>query len=243
MGLSVLRPSLSLIPSPLRSRPRSFPLYRRRSVPAVRICCSGAEEALFGFIAGKKRATEVAHSVWRNVLRKGDCAIDATCGNGHDTLALLRMVADESGSGFIYGFDIQSSAIESTRCLLEDSLDPDQRRLVKLSLLCHSKMEEVLPEGTMVRLVAFNLGYLPGGGKDIITLPGTTLPALHAASRVLAPGGLISVLVYVGHPGGREELETVQSFASSLPAESWSCCKLERLNRPSAPLLLLLLKK
>ncbi|CAA6657915.1 unnamed protein product [Spirodela intermedia] len=175
----------------------------------------------------------VDRQVWRNVLRKGDCAIDATCGNGHDTLALLRMVADESGSGFIYGFDIQSSAIESTRCLLEDS-STQTRRLVKLSLLCHSKMEEVLQKAPW--LVAFNLGYLPGGGKDIITLPGTTLPALHAASRVLAPGGLISVLVYVGHPD--RTILRVQ-----LAAESWSCCKLERLNRPSAPLLLLLLKK
>lgn len=77
--------------------------------------------------------------VWKNVLRKGDCAIDATCGNGHDTLALLRMVADDSGSGFIYGFDIQSSALENTRSLLEASVDPDQ----VLSLSLFNKFMEV----------------------------------------------------------------------------------------------------
>lgn len=51
--------------------------------------------------------------------------------------------------------------------------------------------------------MVFNLGYLPGGDKAILTTPGTTLAALQAAGRVLGSGGLISVMVYVGHPGGR----------------------------------------
>lgn len=53
------------------------------------------------------------------------------------------------------------------------------------------------------RLVAFNLGYLPGGDKTILTSPRTTVAALHAACRVLQSGGLISVMVYIGHHGGR----------------------------------------
>jgi len=53
------------------------------------------------------------------------------------------------------------------------------------------------------RLVAFNLGYLPGGDKEIITASETTSLALEAAKRILMPGGLISIVVYVGHPGGR----------------------------------------
>jgi hypothetical protein len=53
------------------------------------------------------------------------------------------------------------------------------------------------------RLVAFNLGYLPGGDKEIITRSETTLLALEAAKRILIPQGLISIVVYVGHPGGR----------------------------------------
>lgn len=55
----------------------------------------------------------------------------------------------------------------------------------------------------MFRLVAFNLGYLPGGEKQVITRSETTLLALEAAKRILAPGGLISIVVYLGHPGGR----------------------------------------
>ena len=69
------------------------------------------------------------------------------------------------------------------------------------------KIFEVLIELLMVllfsRLVAFNLGYLPGGDKTIITVPKTTELALQAASSIVSSGGLISVLVYIGHPGGR----------------------------------------
>lgn len=52
--------------------------------------------------------------------------VDATCGNGHDTLALLKMVADESGRGCIYGMDIQNSALENTSSSLEKSVDRNQ---------------------------------------------------------------------------------------------------------------------
>ncbi|KAG1368415.1 putative rRNA methylase YtqB [Cocos nucifera] len=113
------------------------------------------------------------------------------------------MVADQSGRGCVYGMDIQNSALENTLSLLEKSVDRNERKLVKLFSLCHSRMEDVIPKDTPIRLVAFNLGYLPGGDKTIITMPGTTLMALHAASRLLMSGGLISIMVYVGHPGGR----------------------------------------
>ncbi|CAL1391288.1 unnamed protein product [Linum trigynum] len=98
-----------------------------------------------------------------------------------------------------------------------------QRELVKLSGICHSRMEEIVPENSPVRLVAFDLGYLPGGNKNIITVPQTTRLALDAAKRILlAPRGFISLVVYIGHPGGREELEAVEGFASGLPADEWS---------------------
>ncbi|XP_073004898.1 tRNA (mnm(5)s(2)U34)-methyltransferase, chloroplastic [Typha latifolia] len=204
---------------------------------------SGVEEALMGFITGKRKATEVAHVVWRSIVQKGDIVVDATCGNGHDTLALLKMIADESGKGCVYGIDIQESSIKSTAYMLEKSADAHERKLVKLFSVCHSKIEDIVPNNAPVRLVAFNLGYLPGGDKTIITTSQTTELALQAASRLLGHDGLISIMVYVGHPGGRDELEVVQSFASSLPVETWVSCKFEMLNRPTAPVLVLLYKK
>lgn len=48
--------------------------------------------------------------------------VDATCGNGYDTLAMVKMVADESGSGHVYAMDVQKEALESTSVLLDESL-------------------------------------------------------------------------------------------------------------------------
>ncbi|KAH7673811.1 S-adenosyl-L-methionine-dependent methyltransferase protein [Dioscorea alata] len=215
---------------PVMSRAQDFPI-------------SGTDGALVGFITGKSKVTELAHSVWGSLVQKGDTVVDATCGNGHDMLALLKMVANGSGRGCVYGMDIQRSAIENTSLLLKESVDEDEREMVKLFLVCHSKMETVIPKDTPVRLIVFNLGYLPGGDKTIITMSTTTLMALQSASHILHSGGLISMVVYVGHPGGREELQTVESFASSLPTESWVTCKFEVSNRPTGPVLVLIFKK
>ncbi|XP_058071587.1 uncharacterized protein LOC131220771 isoform X2 [Magnolia sinica] len=202
----------NVLPSSRRSIQEIPPSASRFESPSTALdgntsSFSGVEDALLGFICGKRKVTEVAHSVWKHVICKGDTVVDATCGNGHDTLALLKMVADESGKGCVYGMDIQNSALENTSSLLDESVDPKEKELVKLFLLCHSRMEDVIPEGTSVRLVAFNLGYLPGGDKAIITTSRTTLLALEAASRILGSGGLISAMVYVGHPGGRTAKE------------------------------------
>ncbi|PRQ24414.1 putative rRNA methylase, S-adenosyl-L-methionine-dependent methyltransferase [Rosa chinensis] len=204
---------------------------------------SGLEDLLLSFISGKKKATEVAHSVWKRVVQKGDTVIDATCGNGHDTLAMLKMVADESGKGSVYGMDIQEVALQKTSSLLEESVSPKEKELVKLFSKCHSKMREVLLQDTCVRLVAFNLGYLPGGDKTIITESGTTLKALEVAKDILLPGGLISLVVYVGHPGGWEELQMVQHFVSKLSVEKWICCEYQSSNRSWSPVLVFLFKR
>ncbi|KAG8386638.1 hypothetical protein BUALT_Bualt03G0169400 [Buddleja alternifolia] len=203
----------------------------------------GLECVMAGYMFGKKKATQVAQAVWKNVVRKGDTVIDATCGNGYDTLAMLRLIADDTRRGRVYAMDLQKDAIESTSSLLERSVSADERELVELYSMCHTKMEELIPHGDVVRLVAFNLGYLPGGDKKIQTESETTLLALQAAERIVGRGGLISIVAYVGHSGGREEFEIVQSFAAGLAVDSWVCCKLQMLNRPFAPVLVLLYKK
>ncbi|KAI9160534.1 hypothetical protein LWI28_009099 [Acer negundo] len=203
----------------------------------------GLESDLVGYVFGKKKATEVAHLVWNHVVRKGDAVVDATCGNGYDTLAMLKLVADESGTGRVYGLDVQGEALVNTYSLLDETVNQAEKQLVKLFNICHSKIEEVVPKDTFVRLVAFNLGYLPGGDKTVITKSETTLLALEAAERILIQGGLISMVVYVGHPGGREEFETVEAFACRLPVDQWICCKFQMLNRPLAPVLVFLFKR
>ncbi|XVF77895.1 hypothetical protein PTKIN_Ptkin14bG0084400 [Pterospermum kingtungense] len=195
------------------------------------------------YLGRRKQQKWLICRVWRHVLFKGDTVIDATCGNGYDTVAMLKMVADESGCGCVYGMDIQSEALENTTSLLEETVSQKEKELVKLFHICHSRMDEVVPENAAVRLVAFNLGYLPGGEKGIITISKTTLLALEAAKKMLISGGLISLVVYIGHPGGRDELETVEAFASELSVNDWICCKFQMLNRPLAPVLVFLFKR
>ena len=64
--------------------------------------------------------------VWKHVVQKGDTVVDATCGNGYDTLEMLKMVADGSGRGCVYGMDIQKDALENTTSLLNESVNPNE---------------------------------------------------------------------------------------------------------------------
>ena len=51
-----------------------------------------------------------AHATLAAIISEGDITIDATVGNGHDTLFLARHVG---ASGTVYGFDIQEAALDS----------------------------------------------------------------------------------------------------------------------------------
>ncbi|KAG0624266.1 hypothetical protein M758_3G235100 [Ceratodon purpureus] len=194
------------------------------------------------FVLTAGKVTSVAHGVWRKVVRPGDIVIDATCGNGHDTLELAKMVCADNASGYVYAFDVQEDALANSSYLLDQHLDSVQRKRVKLLRLCHSQLEKIVGE-TAIRLVTFNLGYLPGGDHTVITNVDTTIQALQASSNVLQPGGLISVIAYVGHSGGREEFEAVMNFAANLPTREWVCSQHEWVNRPLSPRLILMCKR
>ena len=156
-----------------------------------------------------------AHQLLTEVLREGDTAIDATVGNGHDTLFLAQRVGEH---GKVYGFDIQQQALDSAWQRLEQAGAVQQ---VSLYHAGHETMGFVVPESAQgqVKAVMFNLGYLPGGDKGRTTGASTTLAALQTAISLLAPGGLISLLAYTGHPGGREEAELVKGWAATLPSD------------------------
>ena len=157
------------------------------------------------------RLVDRAHELLAKALREGDLAIDATAGNGHDVAFLAEQVGN---SGKVYAFDLQKDAIEASAKLLAD------KGLGNVELLpCgHENMIEALPSeiSGQVAVVTFNLGYLPGGDKSIVTQTATTLPALRAAMNLLRPGGLLAVVAYRGHPGGSEECEAVKEELSTL---------------------------
>lgn len=185
------------------------------------------------------RPTELAQALLAERLRPGDRAIDATLGNGHDAVFLARAVG---ATGRVFGFDIQPEALEVTRERLEADGLSDR---VSLIHGCHSTMLEpiALESAEGIRGVMFNLGYLPGGDKTRITRPETTMAALDAAIRLLAPGGLLTIIAYPGHPGGDEETATVENWASTLDQDSFSVAQYRFLNQVHHPPRLLAIER
>ena len=70
-----------------------------------------------------------------------------------------------------------------------------------------------------VAAIMFNLGYLPGGDKTCKTTAATTRPALHQAVSLLKPNGVMTVMAYVGHPGGPEEADAVVATLGELASQ------------------------
>lgn len=152
------------------------------------------------------RLTERAHHWLRSCLAPGDLAVDATAGNGHDTLFLARAVGP---AGCVVALDVQQVAVDATARRLAAFEGP--RAPVELRLGDHGDLQRYLG-GRRARSVVFNLGYLPGGARPVTTLAERTLVGLQSALAALEPGGLLSVLAYPGHPGGRREAAQVLAW-------------------------------
>lgn len=110
------------------------------------------------------------------------------------------------------------SAVQAPQSTVH-SLDSSLAERVQLFLAGHEHMEERVPESAHGKVAAtmFNLGYLPGGDHSVITHSQSTIPALAAALRLLRTGGVLTVVVYPGHPGGDEEAAAVADWCASLP--------------------------
>jgi 16S rRNA C1402 N4-methylase RsmH len=176
------------------------------------------------------RLTEVAHAAVRPVLAPGDCAIDATAGNGHDTRFLSERVGP---SGRVFGFDVQPEALVRTTAAL------GQVGNVTLLQRDHAEMRDAIPQEFHGRVAAvmFNLGYLPGGDHAITTRATSTLTARSAALELLQPGGVLTVLAYTGHSGGSEEAKVVANLLSELPAAFQVREERSEKDGPAAPRL------
>lgn len=170
------------------------------------------------------RVTELAQQLVRERLIPGAVAVDATLGNGRDALFLARLVGK---GGEVHGFDIQPEAIESTRRTFASAGVSMEN--VHLHQVGHECMQDHVPPHASRQLLAvmFNLGYLPGGNREVVTRPETTCMALRQAAGMLSSGGILAVAVYPGHEGGAAEGSAAQEFFSSL-GKTWS--KLEFRN-------------
>ena len=141
--------------------------------------------------------------------------------------------------GTVFAFDIQPQALQIT----SDRIERHGLNNVILFEANHADLLSRLPVEVQGRVatVMFNLGYLPGGNKQLVTRPESTVRAMQDARRVLRPGGLLSIIAYPGHPGGALELKAVSQFCNQLPEQSVHRhdCATGSAIRGSAPCLFL----
>lgn len=180
--------------------------------------------------------TQMAQFFASQYLSPGGAAIDATCGNGNDTVALARM-----GAGNIYAFDIQKKAIQQTKAaLIRENLYSEKIHLIEDG---HEHMKDYVKE--KVQVILFNLGYLPSASKTLVTKKETTLAAVSQGLTLLEKDGLLCVAMYSGHPGGTEEKQALLDFAENLDRKQYHVAYVNMLNQRNHPpeLLLITLKR
>ena len=168
-------------------------------------------------------------------LRPGAVAVDATMGNGQDTLWLCRLVGE---TGRVYAFDVQQEAVNRTRERLAEAGVLDRARL---HCTGHERMAELIVEP--VDAVMFNLGWLPGAEHIVTTRTETTLQAVDAALQILKPDGLMTICVYPGHEEGARELDALLDWAKSLDPKKYDALIKCYLNQPNDPPRMIAVKR
>lgn len=171
--------------------------------------------------------TDWCHHFIREHVREGDICIDATAGNGNDTLLLCSLTGP---SGKVYAFDIQPQALEHTRKRLETAhftaeLIPDS----------HEHMEQYVREPETVSCIVFNFGYLPGGDHGLATQAHTSILALKASLKLLKKGGMLSLCIYSGGDTGFEEKNCILKYLKDLDPKKYLVIVSQYYNRPNHP--------
>lgn len=179
-------------------------------------------------------AVSIVHNLMKEHLKSGDVVLDGTMGNGKDTLLMAELVGP---SGKVYGFDIQDIAIENTKDLLKE-LDYNNTILIKES---HEFIDRYIDEA--LDFIVYNLGYLPGGDKNIKTQVSTTISSIKKALRMLKPNGILCIVSYIGHDGGMEENIAISELLSELDQKTFNVLKFRFINQKNNPPILYAVEK
>ncbi|TRM13003.1 methyltransferase domain-containing protein [Lentibacillus cibarius] len=179
-----------------------------------------------------------SHHLLNEAIIEGDTVIDATCGNGHDTLFLSQAVGS---SGHVYGFDIQEQAVINTKQRLSEY------QLTNATIIndSHSNFIHHIPVDRLTRLggAIFNLGYLPGSDKSMITKSETTILALEGILSHLKKNGLIVLVVYHGHEGGDQEKENLLRYVQLFDQKLYHVLYYGFINQKNNPPFIIAIQK
>jgi tRNA A58 N-methylase Trm61 len=181
-----------------------------------------------------------AKQVVGGAVKTGEIVVDATVGQGNDTLMLAQLVGDR---GKIYGFDIQAEALRVAQNKIIEKLGSDA--IITWIHGSHETMLEAIPIEWHGHIAAamFNLGYLPKFDHTVTTLPDSTISALDGASQLLRSGGVITIVAYTGHDGAQEEADAVERWVSLLPQKQFNVLSYRYINQKNHPPFLVVVEK
>lgn len=169
---------------------------------------------------------QLLHLALVPILAKADVVVDATAGNGHDTLFFAEHTPRSTE---IYAFDVQPEALANTKI-----------RTVAYAerihyLLCnHENIEKKVPRE--IDVCMFNLGYLPGGSHEMATQYESTRKAVESVCTKLKVNGICGIVVYPGHQEGKIEADILQNMLNNLSQREFTvgCYRLSN-HKKTAP--------
>lgn len=177
------------------------------------------------------KTTNLAMDITLQYVKEGDYVIDATCGNGNDTLTLAEAVGP---NGDVLALDIQREAIDASKKLMSE-------REIKNVCFAQSnftgmqKFSDFAFPDRVPTAIVFNLGYLPGGDKSITTKMEDSLVGIKEALELVAFDGVVTVVLYSGHEEGAKEKEAILEFAQMLPSDVFHVVYTKMLNQQNNP--------
>lgn len=180
-------------------------------------------------------AIKLAQQLLFAKVNKAKILVDATAGNGKDSLFLAQ---NSPIDAIVWSFDVQQTAILNTKELLSKySLDDK----VKLIIDSHENIDQHI--NGKIDVAMFNLGYLPNAQHQITTQYQSTIAALQKILGSLSIGGVISIIAYSGHQEGYLENKAVQERLRSLPSNIFTVGCWSMINHSNNPPILYIVEK
>lgn len=172
--------------------------------------------------------SDLSHYIIRNFVLNKEIAIDGTLGNGYDSDFLSQNFKK------VYSFDIQEEACIKYR----------EKKLENVEVIndSHHLFKNYIKEN--VDCIMYNLGFLPGGNKEITTMHTTSLKSIESGLEILNSGGIMTICIYRGHNEGKIEETCILDFLKQLPKNEYGVMTHSYLNRQeNSPLLVIVEKK
>lgn len=172
--------------------------------------------------------TEWSHELFQLQVNSEGLYIDATMGNGHDTLFLCELAGE---SGKVLAFDVQEQAIMCTTKLLKEHNVENRAKLYQDS---HENMDKYAEAGS-VDGIYFNFGYLPGGDHNLATKADTSVKAIEKGLELLKKGGVMALCIYSGGDTGFEEKNRILEYLKKLNSRKYVVIVNSYYNRENNP--------